>query len=225
LPGDTLSAASGINDRGEVIGASGNCTLGPIEAVLWQDGTPVNLGTLGGTVFNIAFGINNRGQVVGQSNLPGDMTHHAFLWQNGIMTDLGTIYGLPVSLATSINDKGQVVGFSQDFDSSNTIAWIWQDGVMTDLNTLIPADSPYFLIEALGINDRGQISGFMYNSSTNQAPGFVLTPLQGGANSTGEIQATAIGRWPGVLPENVRQILKRRIGIRPRWLGPHPPSD
>ena len=31
---------------------------------------------------------------------------------------------------------------------------------MTDLNTLISAGSPLYLLEAFGINDRGQISGF-----------------------------------------------------------------
>lgn len=57
LHGDTAASAGGINDRGDVVGTSGNCALGPVEAVLWRHGRPINLGTLGGAVFNIAFGI------------------------------------------------------------------------------------------------------------------------------------------------------------------------
>jgi probable HAF family extracellular repeat protein len=128
------------------------------------------------------------------------------------MTDLGTIYDLPNSLAASINNQGQVVGFSQDLngDISSTVAWIWQDGVMTDLNTLIPAKSPYFLIEALSINDRGQIAGFMFDSSTGVAPGFVATPVEG---QEGEAAAALDGTSEEprpVLPENVRRMLERR---------------
>jgi probable HAF family extracellular repeat protein len=118
-----------------------------------------------------------RGQAVGTSNLAGDTTHHAFLWtKDDGMQDLGTLYGLPVSWAQAINNKGQVVGFSQDLNSNNTVASLWQDGVLTDLNTLIPPNSPLFLIEALGINDRGQISGYGFDSSTGEYPAFLATP-------------------------------------------------
>jgi probable HAF family extracellular repeat protein len=207
LPGDTEAVAEDINDAGEVAGTSGNCAAGAIEAVLWRHGRPIDLGTLGGAVFNIAFALNNRGQVVGQSDLPGDVTHHGFLWQKGVMTDLGSILGLPVSLAASINNQGQVVGFSQELDSSNTVAWIWQDGVMTDLNTLIPPDSPWFLIEALGINNRGQITGYALNSVTSEVHGVVLTP---DPNSESSASAGRAGANRLVtLPENVRQMLKR----------------
>ena len=48
--------------------------------MLWQRGTPIDLGNLGGVTNNFAFAINNRGQVIGQSDLPGDTAAHAFLW-------------------------------------------------------------------------------------------------------------------------------------------------
>jgi probable HAF family extracellular repeat protein len=204
LPGDTGAIAAGINDRGEVVGTSGNCTLGPIEAVLWRNGTPTNLGTLGGSVFNIAFSINNRGQVVGQSDLQGDTTHHAFLWRDGVMTDLGTFGGLPVSLAASINNQGQVVGFSQDMSGNTTVAC---------LNTLIPANSPWFLIEALSINDRGEIAGFAFNTSTGEVHGYVATPVHGGDGATRAATGETSERPKVVLPENVREMLRQRMGL------------
>ena len=45
---------------------------------------------------------------------------------------------------------------------------------MTDLNTLVPPNSP-FLIEALGINDRGQIAGYALLSN-GEVHGYLLTP-------------------------------------------------
>ena len=175
LPGDTDSGTSAINNSGEVVGVSAPDCTSPSHAVLWRDGNPTNLGTLGGATGNIAFAINDRGQVVGQSDLPGDLTHQAFLWQNGRMTGLGTILGLPVSLANAINDSGQVVGFSQDETGNNTTAWIWQNGTMTDLNTLIPSGTPMYLLEALGVNRRGQITGYGLLPD-GEIRGYVLTP-------------------------------------------------
>ncbi len=67
-----------------------------------------------------------------------------------------------------------MVGFSDDFNG-NTVALLWQNGVMTDLNTLIPPNSPLFLLEALSINDRGQIAGFG-QLSDGEHRGFLLTP-------------------------------------------------
>jgi hypothetical protein len=46
---------------------------------------------------------------------------------------------------------------------------------MTDLNTLIPPESPKFLLEAVGINDRGQIAGFGHLPD-GEVHGYVLTP-------------------------------------------------
>jgi probable HAF family extracellular repeat protein len=228
LPGDTESNAIGINDNGQVVGTSGNCSNFPIEAVIWQNGTPTDLGTLGGKFFNVAFAINNQGQVVGQSDLPGDTTHHAFLWtEDDGMQDLGTFLGLPLSLANGINTKGQVVGFSQDF-SGNTIALLWQNGVMTDLNTLIPAGSPFFLVEALTINSRGEIGGYAFNASTGEVHAFLLTPCDENHGDSecedeGERVAVAQGetnqRPNVVLPENARKLLQQRLSSRYHFPG------
>ena len=91
LSGDTVSEALWINDSGQAVGASGTCdnlSLPPLStgphAVLWNaDGTPVDLGNLGGTtssfgVSNIALAINNPGQVVGASPVPGNKNVHAY---------------------------------------------------------------------------------------------------------------------------------------------------
>jgi probable HAF family extracellular repeat protein len=155
-----------MNDGGQIVGSSGTCNaLVPatsLHAVLWPNGPNggvIDLGNLGGPLWNIAFYINNRGQVVGQSGVPGLTTFHAFLWTKETgMKDLGTLPGDIWSWANNINNKGQAVGTS--FPATGGRAFIWQDGVMTDLNIMIPPGSPLYLDEAFGINDKGQIAGF-----------------------------------------------------------------
>ena len=177
--GGSAAVANAINDDGDAVGISGcNPTF---YAVLWRHGAPTNLGSLGGVAGNFAFDINNKGQVVGQSDLPGDIVHHAFLWQHGIMTDLGTLTAeLPTSQADGINNRGQVVGFSNNdaIGDASAVAVLWENGIITDLNTVIPADSPLFLMEAVAINDRGEIAGWGRLANGDHRP-FLLIPCGG----------------------------------------------
>ncbi|MGA2372005.1 MAG: hypothetical protein ABSG11_15170, partial [Candidatus Korobacteraceae bacterium] len=93
-PGDPEGAGFWINNRGEVVGASGTCaaydgrygvSLQPRHALLWRKGRlPIDLGNLGGSFNNAGFAINEVEQVVGASDLPGDQYQHAFLWQSGL---------------------------------------------------------------------------------------------------------------------------------------------
>jgi probable HAF family extracellular repeat protein len=197
LKGDTVAFAEGINDQGQVIGASGLCSntalppfvVAPLapHAVLWEkDGTPVDLGSLvSGGKINIAGGINNLGEVDGGSQ-SSDGYPHAFLWTKSAgMKDLGTLPGDFFSSGTcchTINDKGQVVGFSFPGPLGSGRAFLWENGVMTDLNTLIPRDSPWYLQSALSINEAGQIAG--YGTINGAVHAFLATPCEGnGADS------------------------------------------
>jgi probable HAF family extracellular repeat protein len=209
--GDPDGQAVAINDEGQAIGNTGNCGRG-FHAVLWQNGTVTDLGNLGGTGA-IVSDINNQGQVSGASDLPGDTTAHAFLWQNGAMTDLGTLPGDVASAADGINSKGQVVGVSFDING-NERAFLWQNGVITDLNSVISADSPLFLIEPTGtINSRGQIAGIGLDVSTGEFHAFLATPSSGASeigSATSELRLQISPKV--VLPENVRKVLRQRLG-------------
>jgi probable HAF family extracellular repeat protein len=224
LPGDTTAAAIGINDEGQVVGASGLCKR-PHDrhALLWQHGSVTNLGSFGGTR-NRANAINNRGQIVGNSELAGDTAQHAFFWRDGVMTDLGTLAGDSSSFAFGINNKGQVTGQSCNSDLSVCRAFLWQDGVMTDLNTLIPAGSPLFLIYGGDISDRGEIAGQAFDQITGAMPAFLATPCdenhadgedcQNGSEATSVSRTQTTERPKVILPENVRKLLQQRPSER-----------
>jgi len=103
-----------------------------------------------------------------------------FFWKEGVMTALpipsGHIYGL----AQGINNQGLTVGFSlTDFNDLTTEhALLWRNGVLIDLRTKIPAGSGWTLLQAGGINDRGQISGFGIHNGDIRA--YLLTPKHHG---------------------------------------------
>jgi probable HAF family extracellular repeat protein len=159
--GGTCTVATGINDRGKVVGIS--VTADHIErAFLWDRGSFQDLGgSFGGTQIG-AEGLNDRGQTAGWATLPGESTFHAALWKHvGGLTDLGVLSKDSCSLATSINGQTQVVGASMpDCSIDNTSrAFLWEDGSMLNLNALIPPSAPLHLQWAQDINDRGEIAG------------------------------------------------------------------
>jgi probable HAF family extracellular repeat protein len=120
--GDGNGFAQGINENGEIVGASGNCVaynpktlhmLQPLHALLWEAGRVVDLGNLGGAVGHSARTINNNSEVVGSSNIAGDKASHAFRWtRNTGMQDLGTVAGDGNSSGLGINDQGVITGIS-----------------------------------------------------------------------------------------------------------------
>jgi len=124
-----------------------------VDPFLWDNGTMIDLGNLGGT-FNFAQCFNNRGEVIGQSNLPGDQAHHAFLWRNGRMQDLGTLGG-DLSEAWWINDAGDIAGSADLPTPGLHDAVVWKHGRIHDLGT-VDGDP---CSRAYGLNSRGQVVG------------------------------------------------------------------
>jgi probable HAF family extracellular repeat protein len=152
----TGSSGKDLNEAGQVVGCADVYEW--IHAFLWNNGTMIDLGTLGGSN-SYALGINDLGQVVGYADLPGDAAHDAFLitpqggeWfrdsdldgRNDLMIDLGTLPGTNWSSAADINNAGQVVGNSGDN------FFLWEAG-----NGMVDLGGGW----ATGINEAGQVVG------------------------------------------------------------------
>jgi probable HAF family extracellular repeat protein len=186
--GDSTSAATAINDRGEAVGISGDCDqavgrFSARHAVLWsKNGKVTEIPNLGGVSWHTPMDINESGDVVGFSNPagPGDpegeFISHAFLWRRGAAksVDLGTLPGDLFSEAFAINKRGQVVGVSFG-GSSGSRAFLWDNGVMTNLNDLAPGNLDV-LLSGQDINDDGQITGRLRDYVTGETLAFVATP-------------------------------------------------
>jgi probable HAF family extracellular repeat protein len=196
---DPDGAATGINDRGQVVGISGICqnAVGnrtAIHALLWQSGTPTDLGNLGGMAWNTPMALNNRGQIVGFSDLRGDdngnnPNFHAFLWSSpGPMQDLNTLAGDAISEALGIDEQGQIVGVSYAAGFANPRAFIYQNGAMTDLNTLIQSNSPLYLQAAQEINNSGVIvgQGCVPGNCSGSSPSIAFVAIPSGDVNNGE---------------------------------------
>jgi probable HAF family extracellular repeat protein len=177
---DSFPSAGGINERirlvagGSYTNSAPNAVATPcgqgvptMDPFLWDSGTMIDLGTLGGTC-GFSVGVNNRGQVVGQSDLVGDLTAHPFLWDRGVLTDLGTLGGT-FGRANWINDAGEIVGGATNQGDQAFLAFLWKDGVMTDLGTL----TGDCLSEAVAINSKGQVVGYSFSCASNTQRSFL----------------------------------------------------
>ncbi len=227
LPGDTVGFALRLNDTGQAVGSSGSCAnttasgleAGP-HAVLWNHRSPINLGSLGGTMLGTAAAVNDRGEVVGASDLSSELPGfpgvqlHSFVWtKDGGMQDLGTVGGDFSGLPTQINNDGQVVGASCDING-NCRAFLWQRGKMMDLNALIPGDSPLYLVFALDINDAGEIVGQGLDTTTGDLHAFLAVPGEDHeADAATESENTSEKPRP-VLSESARRAIRQELGQR-----------
>lgn len=241
LPGDASSWATGINDREQVVGMSGRCVSAnfnghgvvPQHGVIWENDAVTDLGNLGGTQINFPFAISSKGQVVGQSTIAGDLHVHAFLWQKGVMSDLGVLPGDTDSTAFGLNNRGEVVGGS--CNQATCRAFLWKDGVMINLNTLVkPGSTPLQLFFGNDINSHGEIAAFAFNPSNGEFHAALAIPCdegdsdnegcEDGAEGTSAFRGAISQNPQFVLPENVRRMLRRRLGFGRFGAGPIRPQ-
>jgi probable HAF family extracellular repeat protein len=222
LTGDRTSAATALNDKGQIVGISGICgtavgALSAAHAVMWENGVPKDLGSLGGIAWNTPMAINARGDVVGFSNFRKEdgaaFNARAFLWtkQRGIQ-DLGTLPGDATSQALGINDRGQVVGTSCNADFSLCRAFLWQDGHLIDLNTRTQSSYADLLVFANDINDLGVITGGALVTDTLEQAAFVGVPRRDSRAFT-EVRAQGVSTRSVVLSQSMRQQLLQRLGV------------
>jgi probable HAF family extracellular repeat protein len=150
-----------INNVGQIAGDLARSNGAPSQAFLWNAGTVIELGSLGGSGAQ-ARAINDSGQVAGFANLEDNSAIHAFLYSGAGLSDLGTLGGRN-SMAYAINRTGQVAGASQTSGNGAQHAFLYSAGVMTDLGTLGGAES-----EAQGINASGWVIGWSRTAGGQQ---------------------------------------------------------
>jgi len=188
VSGDTAGAATAINNSGRTVGISGICDQAvgrhtAKHAVLWDNGTIVDLGNLGAPWWNTPTAINDRGDVVGFAGDPafpeGDYLH-AFIWTkaNGIQP-LPALPGHVHTEAYGINESRQIVGISCDPDFGDCRAVVWENGVVTDLNTVKQASYSARLEQGKDINAQGEVTGRAVDPATGVRSAFVATPSHG----------------------------------------------
>jgi probable HAF family extracellular repeat protein len=183
LPGDSTSAATGINDNGQAVGISGACgiAVGGVSArraVLWENGSIVDLGTLGGEGWNTPMALNALADVVGFANAPGtpvsSFVPRPFLW-----TRAGGIEALPLLVgddngqALDINVWKQIVGVSCAGGSCRGV--LWENGQVIDLSARTQGLSGT-IVNAGGIDDLGRIGGHSFDPATGLTTAFRLVP-------------------------------------------------
>lgn len=227
--GGNNSAATGVNNRGLVVGTAENNTQDPAcippqvldyEAVVWQAGRIHELPAFPGDMTAAALAVNDNDQVVGGSGICGSgigmmpIILHAVLWQNDSVTDLRSLGGVMNNVAYAINDRGQIVGASDLAGDNTGHAFLWQEGVMADLGT-VTGD---FSSVAFGINNNGQVVGQSCNSDFSVCRAFLwqagamtdlntlisggssLSVISGGdINDRGEIVGIALDQSTGEL--------------------------
>ena len=197
-PGATFTDASGINNRGEIVGSFQDGQ--GFHGYVFRQGEFTVLDAPVQGALTIALGNNDRGQVVGAYRSQG--LFHGFVWERGTFTDINAPQAEETFLHV-INNRGQIVGHSRRDVFSLARAFLWADGDFTFLNI------PGVLLagrnrDSLGLNDRGQVvgtfqsqginHGFLYDNGVVMqidVPGARSTRASG-INSRGEIVGSYI---------------------------------
>ena len=244
--GGVAGGPSALNNRGQVVGQSSDaadpaaCFTGNdpdhCHPFLWNDGklTDLNTGTTGGNPLT-ANAINDSGEVVGGALFAGQSIPHAYIWKNGVATDLGTVNGDCFSEAFAINARSQVVGQSFSCVTNTGRTFLWENGSMIDLNTFVPPGSGLQLVEAVAINDRGEIAGDLVppdcgggivptqGNDAKCGHAFVLIPcddnhpsvdgcdyslLEESATATGSAMPTTTTMKPELSPDAIKQLMQ-----------------
>jgi probable HAF family extracellular repeat protein len=171
LPNYPYGATSpaGINDAGQVTGASISLFVGPPgvpvpEAFLYTDGEMVALSGENSYGYAITGGPRETAghgdeekrklRVVGEAQFTPLAAPHAFLYEDHLLRDLGALPGLDHSTATAVNSLGEIVGSSTN-GAQTVEGFVYRHGNMISLG--IPPGA--IGSEATGINNWGDVTG------------------------------------------------------------------
>jgi uncharacterized membrane protein len=165
-PGSTLSAATGINSNGEIVGGYSD-VAGVVHGFADIGGTFTSFDYPGASG-TIAFEVNDSGVIVGEY-LDSSNNSHGFVDIGGSFTPIdfpGTTSG---SVVTGINSAGDIVGsWSSSTAPVTGNGFLLSNSIYTTLN--FPTAT---VTAAFGINDNGDISGY-FQDAAMAYHGFIL---------------------------------------------------
>lgn len=164
LPGDVSSVALAINDRGDVVGLSGN------SAVQFSSGRVTAIGSLPNTNRCQSLAVNSRKHIAG--NCSDNNGTYGFFY-NDSMLAIGTAPGKLYSDVTGMNKYDTIVGIVQGGTQPDA-GFLSQSGKIYLLLDLLHANSGWTYLEARSINDAGDIVGEGYLQRSLRA--FKMTP-------------------------------------------------
>ena len=117
-------------------------------------------------VDGVLHALNKGGECVGHWTT-SDGAMHAIHVSSGGVIDLGTLGG-SASSARGISNAGSIVGGALTEGDVSYHAFFYEAGVMHDLNRLISSEVDCELIQALGINDQGDIIAYGHYDGADQ---------------------------------------------------------
>jgi len=163
VPGSTLTAATGIDILGRVVGyfADGAGTHG----FLFSNGSFTTI-TYPGAAWTAAYGVNSAGQVVGAYGPESTSGRHGFLLSAGRFSSLD-VPGATDTVARGLNNVGQIVGDYLGPDGARH-GFLLSSGAYTTIE--VPKSTGG---SACGINDGGQIVGLV--GAGAGAHGFIIS--------------------------------------------------
>jgi probable HAF family extracellular repeat protein len=105
---------------------------------------------------NDVLAVNDSAQYAGVSLNPKSGRIEAFLEEEGVRCMLGTLGG-SFSIARDLNNHGDVVGGSLTEGDGSFHGFIYRNKRLYDLNEFLDPGTGWELLQALGINNHGEI--------------------------------------------------------------------
>ena len=167
-PGGTAAYATGLNNRGQVIGLGDESTPGLYPGILWYSGLTVDLPFLSATdVESAPISINDAGRIAGYSDAGcySCALTEADVWHDGVVALIPLPYGYTGGNAWGINSRGQIVGGAAVSQATRNLgrAFVSFGGVATVLEPL----PGYAKSTGLAINNPGAVVGVSISADSS----------------------------------------------------------
>ena len=116
---------------------------------------------------NDVLAINDQGERAGVSLNPETGRLEAFQQNGEVRNMLGTLGG-SFSIARDLNNLGEVVGGSLTEGDENFHGFIFRNNRLYDLNEFLEPGTGWELVQALGINNQGEIIAIGCNTGQDR---------------------------------------------------------